>query len=141
MASHHAMPSCLYAVLYRGRPSSNSYATIPRDQMSTASPYPLFLFPPVGKKKAEEDTQDKKANIAMTEDSIFPDISLPGGISTKATEYKELAHKGDKWESPIFSIGSANKSTDIPPGPKIQRKASPVSDLTPNGECHGQGQD
>ncbi|KAF4468260.1 hypothetical protein FALBO_4879 [Fusarium albosuccineum] len=85
-----------------------------------------------GKKKAEEATQDKKANLAMTkEDSIFPDISLPGGISTKATEYRDLARKGDKWESPVFSIGSAKKSTDIPPAPKIQRKAHPVSDLGP----------
>ncbi|RSL57925.1 hypothetical protein CEP53_006310 [Fusarium sp. AF-6] len=93
-----------------------------------------------GKKKAEEATQDKKANIAMTkEDSIFPDISLPGGISTKATEYKELARKGDKWESPVFSIGSAKKSTDIPPAPKIQRKAHPVSDLGPRATDTGNG--
>uniref|UniRef100_A0A0D2Y2G1 Uncharacterized protein n=1 Tax=Fusarium oxysporum (strain Fo5176) TaxID=660025 RepID=A0A0D2Y2G1_FUSOF len=50
-----------------------------------------------GKKKAEAAASDKKANIAMTkEDSIFPNINLPGGISTKATEYKELARKGDK---------------------------------------------
>ncbi|KAM5353872.1 hypothetical protein ACJ41O_000522 [Fusarium nematophilum] len=81
-----------------------------------------------GKKKAEEVTADKKANLAMTkEDSIFPDIALPGGISSKATEYRELARKGEKWESPVFSIGSAKKSTDIPPAPKIQRKAHPVS--------------
>jgi len=65
------------------------------------------------------------------EDSIFPNIDLPGGISTKATEYRELARKGDKWESPVFSIGSAKKSTDIPSAPKIQRKAHPVSDLGP----------
>ncbi|EGU77468.1 hypothetical protein FOQG_06126 [Fusarium oxysporum f. sp. raphani 54005] len=85
-----------------------------------------------GKKKAEAAASDKKANIAMTkEDSIFPNIDLPGGISTKATEYRELARKGDKWESPVFSIGSAKKSTDIPSAPKIQRKAHPVSDLGP----------
>ncbi|RGP75789.1 hypothetical protein FLONG3_5546 [Fusarium longipes] len=84
------------------------------------------------KQKAQEVASDKKANIAMTkEDSIFPNIDLPGGISTKATEYKELARKGDKWESPVFSIGSAKKSTDIPAAPKIQRKAHPVSQLGP----------
>jgi hypothetical protein len=84
------------------------------------------------KKKAEAVAADKKANIAMTkEDSIFPNIDLPGGISTKATEYKELARKGDKWESPVFSIGSAKKSTDIPAAPKIQRKAHPVSQPGP----------
>ncbi|KAF4458188.1 hypothetical protein F53441_39 [Fusarium austroafricanum] len=82
------------------------------------------------KKKAEEVAANKKANVAMTkEDSIFPNIELPGGISTKATEYRELARKGDKWESPVFSIGSAKKSTDIPSAPKIQRKAHPVSNL------------
>ncbi|KAL4725510.1 hypothetical protein ACLX1H_007659 [Fusarium chlamydosporum] len=84
------------------------------------------------KQKAQEVASDKKANVAMTkEDSIFPNIDLPGGISTKATEYKELSRKGDKWESPVFSIGSAKKSTDIPSPPKIQRKAHPVSNLGP----------
>lgn len=61
-----------------------------------------------GKKKAVDAVADKKVNYAITqEDSIFKDIKLPGGISSKATEYKELARKGEKWESPVFSIGSA----------------------------------
>ncbi|EEY20561.1 conserved hypothetical protein [Verticillium alfalfae VaMs.102] len=76
------------------------------------------------KQKAKDIVQDKKVNVAMTkEDSIFPNINLPGGISTKATEYKELARKGDRWESPVFSIGKASKSNDIPVAPKIQRKS------------------
>lgn len=75
------------------------------------------------KKKAEAVASDKKVNLAVTkEDSIFPNIHLPGGISSKATEYKELARKGDRWESPVFSIGSAQRSNDIPPAPKITRK-------------------
>jgi len=75
------------------------------------------------KQKAQEVAADKKVNYAITkEDSIFPDINLPGGISTKATEYKELARKGERWESPVFSIGQASKSTDIPPAPRIERK-------------------
>ncbi|KAL3963526.1 hypothetical protein ACCO45_000530 [Purpureocillium lilacinum] len=57
------------------------------------------------------------------EDSILPNVKLPGGVSSKATEYKELARKGDKWESPVFSIGSAKKSTDIPSAPHIENKA------------------
>lgn len=65
-----------------------------------------------GKKKAQEAKKaidDKKLNIAITkEDSIFPNIHLPGGISSKATEYRELAKKGEKWESPVFSIGAAS---------------------------------
>jgi hypothetical protein len=76
-----------------------------------------------GKEKAEAVVADKKVNYAVTkEDSMFPDVKLPGGISTKATEYKEMARKGEKWESPVFSIGQAARSTDIPPPPTIQRK-------------------
>jgi hypothetical protein len=61
--------------------------------------------------------------MAVTkQDSVFQTISLPGGISTKATEFKELAAKGDKWESPVFTIGSAKESTDIPQLPSITRK-------------------
>lgn len=77
----------------------------------------------LGKEKAEEFAADKKVNYAITkEDSIFPNVHLPGGISSKATEYKELARKGEKWESPVFSIGAASKSSDIPSAPKVVRK-------------------
>lgn len=76
-----------------------------------------------GKKKAQAVAADKTVNYAVTkEDSIFPNIHLPGGISSKATEYKELARKGDRWESPVFSIGSASRSSDIPAAPKVTRK-------------------
>lgn len=93
-----------------------------------------------GKKKAKEATEDKKVNVAMTKhDSIFPEISLPGGISSKATEYKDLAAKGDKWESPVFSIGNAKKSTNIPSAPKIERKSHPVSNGHSNGHANGHG--
>ncbi|KAH6658163.1 hypothetical protein BKA67DRAFT_512291 [Truncatella angustata] len=86
-----------------------------------------------GKKKAENVAADKKVNIAVTqEDSIFPNIKLPGGISSKATEYKELARKGEKWESPVFSIGAASKSTDLPRAPEIRRKAHKTSSPTHN---------
>merc|ERR1712036_212098 len=68
-------------------------------------------------------TKDTKANVAVTKkDSIFPDVNLPGGISTKATEYKDLAAKGDKWESPVFGIGSAKETSNLPSAPKIIRK-------------------
>ena len=74
--------------------------------------------------QAEEVSADKKGNVAMTQiDSIFPSIKLPGGISTKATEYKELAAKGDKWESPVFGIGSAGESTNIPKAGGVGRKS------------------
>ena len=75
------------------------------------------------KEAAQEATADKKTNVAMTQhDSIFQNIKLPGGISTKATEYKNLAAKGDKWESPVFGIGSAAESTNLPKASSVTRK-------------------
>ncbi|KAI0402655.1 hypothetical protein F4802DRAFT_348466 [Xylaria palmicola] len=66
---------------------------------------------------------DTKVNLAVTkEESLFPSVHLPGGISSKATEYKELARKGEKWESPVFSIGSSGKSSNIPGAPEVTRK-------------------
>lgn len=80
------------------------------------------------KEKAKESTEDKQFNMAVTKhDSIFKNISLPGGISTKATEYRDLAAKGDKWESPIFGIGSAKESSNLPQVPSIQRKRHNVN--------------
>ena len=77
-----------------------------------------------GKQKTAEVASDKKANVAMTQhDSMFKDIKLPGGISTKATEYKELAARGDKWESPVFSIGAAGPTTDLPRAQPVTRKS------------------
>lgn len=68
-----------------------------------------------GKQKAQEAQAalaDKKVNVAITkEESIFPDIHLPGGISSKAAEYKELARKGEAWQSPVFSIGAAGSKS------------------------------
>jgi len=82
-----------------------------------------------GKKKAEEINAKTKVNMSMTQhDSIFPNIKLPGGISSKATEYKETATKGDSWESPIFTLGSASKSTNIASAPKVESKAHAVTE-------------
>lgn len=81
-----------------------------------------------GKKKAEAVAADKKVNMAVTkEDSIFPNVHLPGGISSKATEYKELARKGELWESPVFSIGAASRSSNIPAAPQVTRKPHAAS--------------
>lgn len=79
-------------------------------------------------KKAEAVVTRTKVQTVMTlHDSMFPDIKLPGGVSSKATEYVDLANKGERWESPIFSIGHARESSNIPtPGP-ITRKA-PTAD-------------
>lgn len=94
-----------------------------------------------GKQKAEAVTADKKVNYAVTkEDSMFPDIHLPGGISSKATEYKDLARKGDRWESPVFSIGTASRSNDIPAAPKVTRKPHETTKPNPIDSHHGQYQ-
>lgn len=95
-----------------------------------------------GKEKTEQATADKKVNVAVTQhDSIFKNIKLPGGISSKATEYKELAAKGDKWESPVFSIGEAKESTNLPKPSPITRKAQHLTSSPglrgPNGELQG----
>jgi hypothetical protein len=75
------------------------------------------------KEHLKESAADKQVNVAVTQhDSIFKNISLPGGISTKATEYRDLAAKGDKWESPVFSIGSASATASLPKASDPVRK-------------------
>lgn len=92
------------------------------------------------KEKAQEAAADKKTNIAMTQhDSMFQNIKLPGGISTKATEYKNLAAKGDKWESPVFGIGSAPPSTNLPKPSPVTRKPHQASSGGVRGPQNVQG--
>ncbi|KAJ4290596.1 hypothetical protein N0V90_010814 [Kalmusia sp. IMI 367209] len=86
------------------------------------------------KQEIEERVKETHVNMAVTQhDSMFKNISLPGGISTKATEYKELAAKGDKWESPVFSIGSSKETSTLPKIAAVQRK--------PHGRPEGYGAD
>jgi hypothetical protein len=101
------------------------------------------------KEKLQERAKDTHVNMAVTQhDSMFKHISLPGGISTKATEYKELAAKGDKWESPVFSIGSAKESTNVPKITNVTRKphgrpggySQSGYSQQPAGDFGGQGQ-
>ncbi|RVD86527.1 uncharacterized protein DFL_004798 [Arthrobotrys flagrans] len=76
------------------------------------------------KEKANDITADKQANIAITqEDSMFKDIQLPSGTSTAATKYKEMARDGERWESPVFSIGAAKESTNTPKPIDVTRKS------------------
>ncbi|KAF8421047.1 hypothetical protein EV426DRAFT_226581 [Tirmania nivea] len=78
------------------------------------------------KQQAQEVVADKEMKMAVTkEDSLdkFKNISLPGGISTKATEYKNLVWRGDRWQSEVFSIGSAPESRDLPKPREITRKS------------------
>lgn len=80
------------------------------------------------KKEMEAKKADTKVNVALTQhDSIFKNIALPGGISTKATEYKDLAAKGEEWQSPVFSIGSASESKSLPSAANVSRKPHDVT--------------
>ncbi|KAJ9403426.1 hypothetical protein DTO045G8_8841 [Paecilomyces variotii] len=91
------------------------------------------------KQKAEQMAKrDTKVQTAVTHhDSMFKDIKLPGGISNKATEYKELAQKGERWQSPVFDWGSASESTDLPRAQEIRRKphSTTESRLRDRGEA------
>lgn len=76
------------------------------------------------REQVKSKTADKKVNMAVTkQDSMFKNISLPGGISTKATEYKETAQHGERWQSDIFAIGSAPASTNIGQPAQVTRKS------------------
>ena len=78
------------------------------------------------KQDAQKVVAAKEMKMAVTkEDSLdmFKDIALPGGISTKATEYRDLARRGDRWQSDIFSIGSASESRNLPRPQEITRKS------------------
>ena len=86
------------------------------------------------KRKTQAVIGDKKVNAAYThQDSMFPDVKLPDAVSAKATEYKQLAAKGDKWESPVFSIGAAKESTSIPKPDPVTRKHGTAATTTTTG--------
>jgi hypothetical protein len=76
------------------------------------------------KKQAEAVAQrGTKVQMAMTHhDAMFKDIKLPGGVTTKATEYKELSAKGDRWQSPVFNWGDASPSANLPKPAQVTRK-------------------
>jgi Protein of unknown function (DUF4449)/Family of unknown function (DUF5923) len=65
-----------------------------------------------------------QVNVPNTkETSMFPNVHLESGISTKATKYRQMAREGEEWRCPIFDIGSANASTKISEPKKIARKS------------------
>lgn len=73
--------------------------------------------------KKNQPKRDTKVQAAATlHGSLFPDVVLPGAVSSKATDYEDLAKKGERWESPVFNIGRAPESTDIPKPASIARK-------------------
>lgn len=121
----HNADAKAYAVYQEAERASKAARNSPEDAPNIYSRYVTAAQKTFTKKqqKAQDDSADKKANVAMTQmDSIFPQIKLPGGISTKATEYKQLAVKGDKWESEVFGIGSAAQTSNLPRVTPVSRK-------------------
>ncbi|KAJ5496109.1 hypothetical protein N7539_001225 [Penicillium diatomitis] len=86
---------------------------------------------------ADRASRTKVQTVMTLHDSMFPDIKLPGGISNKTTEYVELAGKGEKWESPIFSIGNAAESRDIPSAGPVTRKPHTTAADRVGNAAHG----
>lgn len=90
------------------------------------------------REQAQKATQDKKVNVATTkEESMFKHITFPGGISTKAAEYKEKARQGNGWENELFGLGKA-KPTGTFKAKEITRKSphrvrATVNDRQPGG--------
>jgi hypothetical protein len=126
----HELDSYLYAIKLEADRAQQEIQDDPENAPNIYQRYVNAVQKQVlqGKEKGQEIASNTKVNVAMTkQDSIFPDIHLPGGISSKATEYKELALKGNSWESPIFTIGSASKTKDIPHAPTVTRKEHAVT--------------
>ncbi|KAL1954941.1 hypothetical protein VTO42DRAFT_399 [Malbranchea cinnamomea] len=94
-----------------------------------------------GQKQREEKkaTTETQTNVAMTKnDMMFKDIRLPGAISSKASEYKDLAMKGERWESPVFSIGTASETTGLPKLAAITRKSHSIAPYSRRPEAEYQ---
>jgi len=128
--SLHDVDALLYGVHQEAEKVKNELKNNPENAPNVYSRY-LDAFKArltQAKEKKDEVAADKEVNVAITQhDSIFKNIKLPGGISTKATEYKNLAAQGDKWESPIFTIGSAKETTGLPKLSAITRKPHEVT--------------
>lgn len=91
------------------------------------------------KAKAKLQEKQVETNIAFTKDQRISTKwnngqGLPidaqekdpksgsGRFTLKAQEYKDLAYSGQKWESPVFSLGSAKESSNLPKAAQVSRK-------------------
>ncbi|ORY77290.1 hypothetical protein BCR37DRAFT_351059 [Protomyces lactucae-debilis] len=72
------------------------------------------------KKKRASKT---KVNVATTADGIQLQKKLPGLTSNLATEMKEKAREGDAWHCPIFSVGSAKETSNLPKPREVKRRS------------------
>lgn len=124
----------------------------PENKQNAYSRYMDAVRTRMDAKKAEKKKKPQRGTKFQTpatlRNSLFPNIILPGAVSTKATEYEDLAKQGERWESPVFSIGKAPQSTDIPKPASITRKPHETADgklvgpqpeggMTKNGVSNG----
>lgn len=118
----------------------------PEDETSIYSRYLEAFRKRMDQKKQQAQAQAESAKqrdtkvqaIPTLRNSQFPEIKLPGGVTTKATEYTERAEKGEGWQSDIFSIGNASESTDIPKPEPVTRKSHRTA-ATGGGAAAGGG--
>ena len=76
-----------------------------------------------GKQKSQDKASNKQVKMATTKhESLFKEVSLPGGVSTKATDYRDKAKSGEAWRSPIFAFGSGKASSSRPKVGNVTRK-------------------
>jgi len=75
--------------------------------------------------KVADGATKREVRLAMTQhDSLLPDVHLESGLSSRATEFADLAAKGDRWESPVFSLGSASETANPPKPAQPTRKSN-----------------
>jgi len=85
--------------------------------------------------KAAGEAVKREVRLAMTQhDSLLPDVHLESGLSSRATEFADLAAKGSRWESPVFSLGSASETAN-PPKPAQPTRKSNQGRMSP-GQQH-----
>ncbi|BFZ54048.1 hypothetical protein PYCC9005_001079 [Savitreella phatthalungensis] len=88
------------------------------------------------KRQKEERVKQTTVNVSATlAGSKLKDKKLDGVTSNTATELKKKAAEGSDWHSEVFSIGSANPSTNVPKPAAISRK-SPNERATLNHPQH-----
>ncbi len=76
------------------------------------------------KEQKAQRVAQTKVNVATTTDkSILKDKKLPGITSGLATEMRHKAAEGDSWQSPIFSLGNAAESINVPKPAPIKRRS------------------
>ncbi|KKF94975.1 putative protein C32A11.02c [Ceratocystis platani] len=112
-----------------GRESENyslADSTTGRRSLNRALLSPAIPHIESAKYRVPEGEKRTRVSWTVMENSLFPDIKLPDAkgtsVSSKAAEYKELAHKGERWTSPVFSIGSASRSAQLPAPTRVMRK-------------------